>query len=244
MRYTHFKEGDIVHCIHRGAMGGEIFRDTSDRWRFIRLAYLCNDHYRDTNTHRIENTTAVFHRPSNWPPRNELVDILAFVVMPNHFHLLLREKTIGGIGKFMQRLSGSVTMGFNKKYGNRGTIFQSKYKPVLVTSDEHLSRLISYINVKNVCELYPEGGLSGAIKDFEKAYAWAKTYPFSSLLNWTDGSNSPLLCMDEIARSVRGEGVIRTHPSENAFKDFSLQMLKVVLEKQRLGEDEMKALLD
>jgi putative transposase len=90
--------------------------------------------------------------------------------MPNHFHLLLREKKIGGIGKFMQRLGGSITMGFNMKYKNQGSIFQAKYKPILVLNDSHLYHLVPYINVKNVMELYPEGGLNRAFSEFDNAW--------------------------------------------------------------------------
>lgn len=240
MRVTSYKEGEIVHCIHRGVMGMQIFRDVSDHWRFVRLAYLCNDQYRDTNLRRIEQTLKLFERPSHWPKKEPLVDILSFVVMPNHFHLLLRERKGGGIGKFMQRLAGSLTLGFNKKYENKGTIFQSKYKPVIVTEPHHLTRLISYINVKNVCELYPDGGLAGAASDFETAYQWAKGYEFSSLRNWTEDLTSPLLDMGEISASKKGQGVVSFYNSERDFKEVSRQMVISTYEKQLSGESELE----
>lgn len=244
MRITSYKDDEIVHCIHRGVMGVKIFRDESDYWRFLRLAYLCNDQYRDTNLGRTEQTLEVFERPSHWPDREPLVDILSFVVMPNHFHLLLRQRSEGGIGKFIQRLAGSVTMGFNKKYKNKGTIFQSKYKPVIVTEDHHLSRLISYINIKNVCELYPDGGLAGAVNDFDAAYQWAKEYKFSSMKNWTEELSSPLLDMVEISASKNGQGVVPFYSSENDFKEVSRQMVVATYQKQLQGEDELEVVYE
>lgn len=244
MRVTSYKEGEIVHCIHRGVMGVQIFRDISDYWRFVRLAYLCNDQYRDTNLGRTEQTLKLFERPSHWPAREPLVDILSFVVMPNHFHLLLRERSEGGIGKFMQRLAGSITLGFNKKYENKGTIFQSKYKPIIVQEPRHLSRLISYINVKNVCEMSPEGGLARAVKDFETAYQWAKDYQFSSLRNWTENISSPLLDMQEISASKNGQGVVPFYNSEHDFKEVSKQMIIATYEKQLKGEDELAVIYE
>lgn len=124
-RFVSYDEGALVHCIHRGVMGTDIFRDDNDKWRFIRLLYLLNDTYIDNHLSRTESTLKLFERPDTWPERDPLVEVLAFVVMPNHFHLLLREKKKGSIGKFMQRLSGSITLGFNKKYNSVGTIFQS-----------------------------------------------------------------------------------------------------------------------
>ena len=179
-RETNYVVGDFVHCIKRGAFGLEIFRDESDYWRFFRLLYLCNDEYIDSNVSKIEQTSDMFSRPSHWPPRKTLCDIVSFVAMPNHFHLLLREHREGGIGKFMQRLSGSISMGFNAKYNNNGTIFQGKYKPVPIKNDSHLYYLIPYINVKNVFELYRHGGIAGAYEHFDDAFKWAQTYPFSS----------------------------------------------------------------
>lgn len=243
-RITSFKDGEIVHCIHRGVMGVKIFRDESDYWRFLRLAYLCNDKYQDNNLGRTEKTLRIFERPSHWPEREQLVDILSFVVMPNHFHLLLRQRSEGGIGKFMQRLASSITNGFNHKYENKGTIFQSKYKPVIVTEDHHLSRLISYINVKNVCELYPNGGLSGAVSDFEAAYKWAKEYKFSSLRNWTDDTISPLLDMEEILESRKGQGVVPFYSKEEDFKELSRQLVFATYEKQKEGKSDLEVVYD
>jgi putative transposase len=185
-RLTAFNVGDLVHCIKRGAFGNVIFREESDYWRFVRLLYLCNEEFHDANLYKTEKTLKIFERPAHWPAREPLVDIIAWVAMPNHFHLLLREKKEGGVGKFMQRLCSSITNGFNVKYENRGTIFQGKYRPVIVTNEQHLEHLIPYIVSKNTLELYPEGGLRSAMQDLPTAWQWAKEYRFSSLLSCID----------------------------------------------------------
>ena len=197
-RVTGFDLNSLVHCIKRGAFGMDIFKDKSDYWRFVRLLYLCNDEFQDHNVARSEVTSKLFVRPPHWPERKPLTDIVSWCAMPNHFHLLLCEKREGGIGKFMQRLGGSFTKGFNIKYSNQGSPFQAKYKPVILTEDSHLHHLIPYINVKNVMELYPHGGLRGAIEHYDDAWKWAKTYEFSSFKTFALGLSSPILAMDTI----------------------------------------------
>jgi len=197
-RQTNFEIGEYVHCIKRGAFGNTIFCDDSDYWRFVRLLYICNDEFQDHNNIRFEKTLKIFERPPHWPERKPLVDIVSWCAMPNHFHLLLHEKQIGGIGKFMQRLGGSITKGFNIKYENQGSIFQAKYKPVIVEKDMHLYQLIPYINVKNVMELYPDGGLKGAFNNFDTAWEWSKNNQFSSIKTFIIGIASPILSMNII----------------------------------------------
>ena len=133
-----------------------------------------------------------FERPDYWPDQDPLVRILAWTLMPNHFHLLLEEITEGGIAKFMQRLCGSMSMAFNAKYAERGSLFQGSYKSRTVDSDRYVRYLAYYIQVKNVLELYP-GGLSQAIRYFDDSWAWALQYPFSSFSSYATENDSPII---------------------------------------------------
>jgi len=112
--------------------------------------------------------------------------------MPNHFHLLLEEIKEGGIAKFMQRLCGSMSMTFNTKYGERGSLFQGSYKSKTVDNDRYIQYLAYYIQVKNVLELYP-GGLAQAMRNFDGAWSWALQYPFSSFSFYAAEHDSPII---------------------------------------------------
>ncbi|GEM_PF-5556426 len=105
--------------------------------------------------------------PDNWKPRKPIVNIIAFILMPNHFHLLVKEIEEGGVAKFMQRVGTGMTMYYNAKYQESGTLFQGSYKARCVDSDLYLKYLSVYIQVKNTLELYP-GGLKKAIKEISK----------------------------------------------------------------------------
>jgi len=201
MRIEPYGVGSVVHVVKRGARGMEIVRDDADRWRFTRLLYVLNDTYQTTCRHEhhpqlhksdLCNDVHLFKRPNHWPDREPLVSILGWTLMPNHLHLLLREIREGGISKFMQRLCGSMSTTFNQKYEEKGSIFQGAFRGKTVDTDEYLRYVLAYIVVKNVFELYPDG-LASAVNDFEKAWKWAGTYPFSSFRTAAYGDLSPII---------------------------------------------------
>jgi len=115
--------------------------------------------------------------------------------MANHFHLLLYEKQEGGISKFMQRLGGSMTLYFNEKYGEKGSIFQGAFKSSTVSDNEYLHYVHAYILVKNTLENYP-GGIMKALREFDTAWNWIKDkYLFTSFLTAATGIYSPIIDM-------------------------------------------------
>lgn len=194
MRVEPYSIDSYLHIMKRGARGMEIVRNNKDYLRFIRLLYYLNDEFQSDNWERNIDNLAPFERPVEWPERSPLVRIAAWTLMPNHFHLCLQEIRSGGISKFMQRLCGSMSAHFNAKYREKGSIFQGAFRSRTINDNSYLRHLAPYIMVKNVFELYPEGGLTGAIKKFEDAWRWAvEDYPFSSLSVYAKGLNSPII---------------------------------------------------
>lgn len=192
MRVEPFGVGSIVHIVKRGARGMNIVRDDSDRWRFVRNLYLLNDVFQPSERHHDRTRTALFDRPTAWPQQKPLTSVLAWTLMPNHFHLLLYERQKGGVSKFMQRFCGSMSKHFNTKYQERGSLFQSSYHSRTIDTDEYLQYVFPYIVVKNVFELYV-GGLPRAVKNFDHAWRWAASYPFSSFQTAALKKPSPIL---------------------------------------------------
>lgn len=74
------------------------------------------------------------------------ITLLAYCLMPNHFHLLIKQKNSGTIDKFMNSLATRYTMYFNQKYKRVGPLYQDVYKAVLVNTDEQLLHLTRYIH--------------------------------------------------------------------------------------------------
>jgi len=79
-----------------------------------------------------------------------LVSILAFVLMPNHFHFLIRQLVDEGIKKFISRITNSHSRYVNIKKNRVGPLFQGIFKSVLVESEEQLIHLSRYIHLNPV----------------------------------------------------------------------------------------------
>ena len=76
----------------------------------------------------------------------EEIILIAYCLMPNHFHLLVKQGSAFSIDSFIQSLCTRYTMYFNRKYKRVGSLFQSVYKAVLVTSEEQFLHLTRYIH--------------------------------------------------------------------------------------------------
>lgn len=95
------------------------------------------------------------------------VRLLAYCLMPNHFHLLVKQITKDGITQLMNRIGTNYAMYFNKRNERVGSLFQSVYKAVLIDNDNQFLHLSRYIHLNP----YPE--IISDVKDL-------KNYPFSS----------------------------------------------------------------
>src|SRR3954466_5129667 len=105
MRRDPYGVGSYIHVFNRGTKRMNIVRDEDDRWRFLKLVRYLNDANVPRNWERDigpDLIRAGFDRPDHWPARDPYVSILAFCLMDNHFHLLVREQKEGGLSKFMQ----------------------------------------------------------------------------------------------------------------------------------------------
>ncbi len=139
----------------------------------------------------------LYERPSSWGEREPIVDILAYTLMPNHFHLILRETQEGGTSLFMKRLGQSMTNYSNEKYQEQGSLFQGAYRSRTIQDDNYLKYVSAYVMVKNSFELYPNGGIKAARSDFESVWGWSVKYPFSSLKYYaTTEPPSPAVATD------------------------------------------------
>lgn len=211
IRVEPFTVGNYIHVYNRGNRKQEIVRKPKDWWHFLEILFYLNDEYVPhmpfetlkrlgvlNDTEGVKPLQA-FTWPEEWPKRKPLVKILAFALMENHYHLLLKEIKEGGVSKFMQRLGNGMTNYFNTKYEEVGTLFQGSYKARLIIEEMYLKDLSVYIQVKNPFERYP-GGLRKAIHEFDKAYEFAVTDPYNSLADYAGKRNSPIIDKDILGK--------------------------------------------
>jgi putative transposase len=217
MRVEPYTVGSYVHVIKRGARGVSIVNDETDKWRFVRSLFYMNDVFFDHNWERVTKELGFLQRPDIWPSREPLVQILCFTLMPNHFHLVLKEIRESGVSEFMQKLGQSMTNHFNQKYKQRGSLFQGSYKSKTIGRDEHLRYVAAYIMVKNVFELYPRGGLDGAVENFNKAWEWASKHPFTSLGDYAGIRENSVILEKEILGEI--------YQNSQQFKKFARDVI-------------------
>lgn len=181
MRRITFSPGEFYHIYNRGTEKRNIFLSKNDYHRFLLLLYHCNN---------TSNVILRLDKQFDPDSREEtLVDIGSYCLMPNHFHLLIREKTQGGISRFMQKLSTGYTMYFNKRHEHSGVLFQGKFKSIHVDSDEYLKYVFSYIHLNPVKLIDPNWKENG-ISNHDKASEYIEKYHYSSYQDYI-GVNRP-----------------------------------------------------
>jgi putative transposase len=74
------------------------------------------------------------------------VSILAYCLMPNHFHLMLQQREGGSISRFIQTTFNAYVQAYNRMENHCGTIFEGSAKKILVESDEYAVQLVAYIH--------------------------------------------------------------------------------------------------
>ncbi|MBU4480292.1 transposase [Patescibacteria group bacterium] len=82
-------------------------------------------------------------------PSSKLVEIVAFNILGNHYHLVLRQLVDNGISKFMQSFGGGYTKHFNEKRKRSGVLFQGPFKSEHIDSDEYLNYVVAYVNLNH-----------------------------------------------------------------------------------------------
>ena len=177
-RKEEFSVGEYYHLYNRGNSKQKIFLDEEDHRRFIKLLYLCNSsksiNFRDDI---VNQKIDAF----DFDRGKQIVSIGAWVLMPNHFHILLSPRgTLGdNIGLFMNKVSTSYSMYFNKKYKRTGKLFEGTFKSVHLSEDVQLKYIFSYIHL-NPVKLIDTKWRELGIKDYKKTLLYLNTYSWSS----------------------------------------------------------------
>lgn len=203
MNKIEFINDHYYHIYNRGADKRQIFLDSSDYVRFIHYLYEFNGGEIVPNFTRdiVEGFT------SNIKERDLLVEIVAFCLMPNHFHLILKQVKDGGITKFMRKLGTGYAMYFNKRNKRSGVLFQGKFKSILIENDEYLAHLSRYIH----------------INPLEISNSNLNNYRWSSYLDYIGIKNFPSVINKAIISSL--------FPKETDYQDFVSQFINSDLEK-------------
>lgn len=131
-----FSDESYYHVFSRGVFHQDIFTTERDYATFLGLfkKHLSNEQVYD-----------ITRRPV--PHLINKVELLAYCLMPNHFHLLVYNKTSDGLTLLMRSVLTAYSMYFNKIHKRRGTLFESSYKASQILDDAYLWHISRYIHL-------------------------------------------------------------------------------------------------
>ncbi len=176
-------EGEFFHIYNRGNSKQKIFHDKEDYLRFIKLLYLSNS---ERSINFREDIVKKHIDAFDFKRGKTLVNIGAYVLMPNHFHIYLSPRRClrkgdnpNNVTKFMLKLGTSYSKYFNKKYNRTGKLFEDKFKSVHIQNENQAKYLFSYIHL-NPVKLFQSDWREKGIRNKKEAIDFLKNYKWSS----------------------------------------------------------------
>jgi putative transposase len=217
---------EIYHVLNRGVDKRKIFLDEEDYLRFIHDLYEFNNEEPVTTAGYYFNKYLDVGRPNiEKKRRKRIVDLLAFCLMPNHYHLLLIPKKPEYLTLFMKKLNGGYAKYFNEKYQRTGTLFERRFKRILIEKEEHFTHIPYYIHCNPLDLEYPEWR-NREIKNPQEAIKFLEKYRWSSHLDYLGIKNFPSVTQREFLLNVFGGEKGYKEAIENWLKSFDLAEIK------------------
>lgn len=213
-----FAINEYYHVYNRGVEKRKIFRDRYDVDRFLQSMIAFNTinpvgSLRKVYEQKNRGLTPV--ESTGRKKEEQLVDIVAYCLNPNHFHLLLYEKTEGGISEFMKRVLGGYTWYFNNKYKRSGTLLQGRFQSSHVDSNEYLLHVSVYVNLNFCVHQYKKNVLQNILSSFDEYRSLKK--------------KQPEICTKE---SILGQ-----FKNKKAYVEFAEQSLIGICERKKLARE-------
>jgi len=174
--YKEFAPNTYYHVYNRGVAKQDIFLDNTDYSFFLhrlKEGILPNDE--EVLFNNKKDTRRKLLPPDSF-------ELVCYCLMPNHFHLLIKQLKEVPISTLILKLCTSHSMYFNKKYSRVGSLFQGTFKAIAVENNDYLFWLSLYIH-QNPIE-------AGIVNDLS---AW----PWSSYLDYV-GRRDGILCEKSI----------------------------------------------
>ena len=181
LRKTPLATGETYHVFNRGAHKAAVFHTDTDYWRFLVSMYLANNvnpvHLSNllaAEKYQGRSLLAVF---DDERPDKSFVDILAYCLMPNHVHMVVRQKSKDGISKFMRRVMTSYAMYYNLRYEHSGALFQGRFKSSHIDNEPYFRYIFAYVHLNPLGLIEPEWDKNG-IRDNSAAKKFLEGYEY------------------------------------------------------------------
>ena len=223
MRREQFAEGEFYHIYNHGVEERDIFSEEYDSIRFLESMKMFNDEepigsiYEQSFIHDLELGGEA--SKSN----KKLVNIVAYCLNPNHFHLILEQISEKGISEFMHRLGGGYTMYYNNKHRHRGSLFRGVFRSIHVSTNEYLLHLSAYINLND--RVHQLGG---------EASKLIRT-------RWKEYTDSGIKLEDEMCEK---DIILGQFKNKDEYKEYAEDALPIMLDRKKTEREERYLMIE
>lgn len=199
---------EVYHALNRGVDGRNIFLDDRDRARFVHNLFEFNDMEPALTFRNVDLRSPHFKR-DRYEGRKLLVAIHGWVLMNNHYHLLLSELVEGSLTLFLRKLNVGYAKYFNEKYGRVGTLFQGRTKKILVAQHAHFLYILHYLHLNPLD--YLKGSeewrvrSKSSIRNMRQALDYLNSYRWSSYLDYCGKKNFPSILTTDLFQEKSGD---------------------------------------
>jgi len=216
-----FAPGEFYHVYNHGIEDRDIVSDEYDSFRFLESLKMFNNEEPIGSIYEQS-----FHREESfgcWTTKSKLVNIVAYCLNPNHFHLLLEQVSDNGISEFMKRLGGGYTRYYNTRNKRRGHLFHGKFKAIWVNTNEYLLHVSAYINLNDrVHQINQLGG------------------PTTKLIrtSWEEytGTVKELICEKDI--------ILGQFRNKGEYKEYAEDALPIMLDRKKTEREEKYLMIE
>lgn len=197
----YFGELEIpFHIYNRGTEKRVIFTDYVEYCRFVFLMWICQIGSPEINLTRRNIIVAAEAILSGAKPDQKFytkehepfVALVAWNLLPNHFHFILVPLVKGGISKYMGNIANAYTKYFNARHWRNGRLFQGPYQSIAIRDPKYFYTLIRYINL-NHAELVESEWKERRILDRDKLEGFVNSYIWSTHLDFLGVRHSSLI---------------------------------------------------
>ncbi len=201
--------GEYYHVFNRGVEKREVFLDDRDYQRFLSiLPYYLNPNppisYSQRDRIQIQELDV----------GEALVEVVAYCLMPNHFHLLAKVVQENGLETWIRRAASSYSHAFNQRYTRVGSLFQGPYKAVHIATNEQLLHVSRYIHLNPVV-----AGLCGQ----------AEEHPYSSMRQYLTPTHKSWINPDSVLGQFPAPEDYRSFVANHASFATELHQIKHLL---------------
>lgn len=205
-RIIPFINGEFYHIYNRGLEKQDILTNQRDHSQFIKTIFYYQiqdpkpkfSSYRQSKTFPIDSS-------------KKIVDIICYCLIPNHFHLLIKQLQDGGISEFMRRFTHSYTKYRNVRHNRQGPVFQGIFKAVHIESEEQLIHISRYIHLNPLVSLLTRD---------------LKLYPWSSYLEYIGMRDNPAVKKEEILQLFKSPKDYEKFVLDQADYGAKLELIK------------------